>query len=987
MQQPMPNPEDITDPTTKMNMALVLMAKAFKLNYLTPTNNQRISSNPRNKQIAQPGINMGQDRQMQMVGGNGRNQFRQYARQNVGMGIMQYKMSGIWLSRIHFKIQVFRMLEIRMGLLLFRGLLIRIQMEMDWHLARNCIVRPRRRDAAIFRLRDLDEIEEVNANYILMANLQQASSSGTQTNKAPVYDSNGSAEVYYYDNCYNNDIFNMFTQEEQYTELLEPIPEPHQVPQNDEPDESLTKHKTLELEIERLLRAVVSQDIMSIVQSNSVVDTSNLQTELESYNDMQQKIERLQAQLGDQKGKSKDTPYVSNTLDPLSQKLENENVELEKTPSSSGSKIYVVTPFPKSMGFPKIDETYALSKPVTSNSVTSPQESKLMKNDNVIAPGMFRINPFKPSREEKVDNTVKTRRTEPRSNTKNDRVPFASKSSCIKIKEVKVEEHHRDLLLSKNKKHMSSECNNVKLAIRNDKSKVVCAMCKQCLITANHDVCVLTYVNGMNSHGKKQKANVSNIADQTKHKPRVKKPKKVGSKERLDSPKPSKPKMCLRWSSTRKFFDLCEKIIESSESEYHFDCSNSDNACTSNPQEPTIKWFPNSTSFLGRNELVTGLPKFKYYKEHLCALCEQGKSKRASHLLKPVPNSKQRLYLIHMDLCGPIRIASIHGKRALCHPKNDREDIEKLGAKAMYDDYIGGQPSATPRTTLATQAPLHQAPLQLEIVADNVPNARFDGDVFENPFAPPSTSVAESSSLHYVDPSNMHIGNGYPRKGQKIKQKTNKTEHGMEKRGKAKKSTKSKSKSTPAKSKDHPLEQVIGEPSRPVLTRNQLRTNGDMCMYALTMSTIEPKNVKEAMTDTAWIESMQEELLQFKRLDHDEENTVMRGYRQEEGIDFEESFAPVAKMEAIKIFLAYVAHKSFTVFQMDVKTTFLHAQEGTIWVKANTKGMKILKKYGMETGDTVGTPMEIKDKFNLDQNGTLVDATKHRSIIGALMYC
>ncbi|GJY63203.1 retrovirus-related pol polyprotein from transposon TNT 1-94 [Tanacetum coccineum] len=128
-----------------------------------------------------------------------------------------------------------------------------------------------------------------------------------------------------------------------------------------------------------------------------------------------------------------------------------------------------------------------------------------------------------------------------------------------------------------------------------------------------------------------------------------------------------------------------------------------------------------------------------------------------------------------------------------------------------------------------------------------------------------------------------------------------------------------------------------------------------MCMYALTVSTVEPKNVKEAMTNPACIESMQEELLQFKRLDvwvlvpppdnikplslkwlfknkHDEENTairnktrlVVRGYRQKEGIDFEESFAPFARMEAIRIFLAYAAHKLFTVFQMDVKTAFLH---------------------------------------------------------------
>nr|GEY07642.1 copia protein [Tanacetum cinerariifolium] len=118
---------------------------------------------------------------------------------------------------------------------------------------------------------------------------------------------------------------------------------------------------------------------------------------------------------------------------------------------------------------------------------------------------------------------------------------------------------------------------------------------------------------------------------------------------------------------------------------------------------------------------------------------------------------------------------------------------------------------------------------------------------------------------------------------------------------------------------------------------------------------MELKNVKEAMTDPAWIESMQEELLQFKRMDvwvlvpapdnislltlkwifktkNDEENTVIqnrshlvvRGYRQEEGLDFEESFALVARMEAIRIFLAYVAHKSFNVFQMDVKTAFLH---------------------------------------------------------------
>ncbi|GKC72551.1 hypothetical protein Tco_1118434, partial [Tanacetum coccineum] len=291
------------------------------------------------------------------------------------------------------------------------------------------------------------------------------------------------------------------------------------------------------------------------------------------------------------------------------------------------------TKFSKNQVPQKVDETNDLSNPVTSNSVPTPQESKVVKNDNVIAPGMFRINASKTSREDifvpinkvrvsvrnnpitvsqphvitkkdvnsdsnglsstGVDNTAKTRRPQPRSNTKNDRVPSDSKSSCIKNKKVEVEEHSRNLMLSKNKKHIPSECNNVKLAIRNDNSEVVCAMCKKCLITANHDVCVLNYVNGMKS------ANVSKTANQKKHKPLVKKPKKVGSKERLASPKPSKPRICLRWSPTRRLFDLKGKIIASSESESQYDCSNGDNACTSNPPKPTIKRFPNSTSFLG----------------------------------------------------------------------------------------------------------------------------------------------------------------------------------------------------------------------------------------------------------------------------------------------------------------------------------------------------------------------------------------------------
>ncbi|GJX34215.1 retrovirus-related pol polyprotein from transposon TNT 1-94 [Tanacetum coccineum] len=85
------------------------------------------------------------------------------------------------------------------------------------------------------------------------------------------------------------------------------------------------------------------------------------------------------------------------------------------------------------------------------------------------------------------------------------------------------------------------------------------------------------------------------------------KPKKVRPKERLASPKPRKPRTCLRWSPIGRTFDLKGKTIASSESECQSSCSNGDNAFTSNPQEPTIKWFLNSTSFLGRVYFVEGL--------------------------------------------------------------------------------------------------------------------------------------------------------------------------------------------------------------------------------------------------------------------------------------------------------------------------------------------------------------------------------------------
>nr|GEW20592.1 retrovirus-related Pol polyprotein from transposon TNT 1-94 [Tanacetum cinerariifolium] len=247
-----------------------------------------------------------------------------------------------------------------------------------------------------------------------------------------------------------------------------------------------------------------------------------------------------------------------------------------------------------------------------------------------------------------------------------------------------------------------------------------------------------------------------------------------------------------------------------------------------------------------------------------------------------------------------------------------------------------------------------------------------------------------------------------------------------------------------------------------------------MCMFALTVSTSEPKNIKEAMVDSAWIEAMQEELHQFDRLQvweivdkpfgktvirlkwlwknkKDEDQTVIRNkaqlvakaYAQEEGIDFEESFAPVARLEVVWIFVAYVAHKSFPIYQMDVKTAFLngplkedvyvaqpdgfvdpghpekvyrltkalyglkqaprawydklskfltskaiqiHQSPRGIFINQAKYALEMLHKHDMEKGQSIGTPMATKPKLDADLSGNPVDQTDYRSKIGSLMY-
>nr|GEW72340.1 reverse transcriptase domain-containing protein [Tanacetum cinerariifolium] len=922
MKQPMPNPKDITYPTTAMNMTLALMAKAFKLNYSTPTNNNhRISSNPYN-----------------------RNQVIQHAVKNP-----------------------------------------RIQNVVQGNAAA-----------------DLDEIKEVNANCILMANLQQALTSGTQTDKAPIYDSNGSAEVTsveqsgktveqhhanveetraLYDSLYQIEVekVNTVNQAAKFVGDFKSLAK--------ETDESLAKHKALELEIKRLLKAVASQDIMSVMQNYSVVDTSNLQTE----------------------------------LDHTQERFEN----------------------------------------------------YIMKKENEYA------------------------------KLWNDWVLSAYKSSQRKNKEVEVEEHHRNLLLSKNKKHMSSACNSIKLDSQNVISKVVCAMCFGDLQWGNILIIRVYFVEGLGHH----LFSVWQFCDSDLE---------VAFRRNACFVRNLEGVYLLKGDRSTNLYSI----------NLH-DMASASPICITARASSTKTWLWHqrlshlnfdTINDLAKHDLVSGLPKFKYHKEHLCPSCEQGKSKRASYPPKHVPNSRQRLHLLHMDLCGSIRITSINEKRvgishqvssvqtpqqngvverrnrtlveaaktmlifsraplflwaeaiatacftqnhsiihrlfnktpydlingrkpyisflhvfgALCYPKTDCEDIGKLGEKgleltyapstittqkptegeldllfeAMYDDYIGGQPSATSRTnsaaqarqvsqasmtstTIADSAPTptnsssqattfpntsqdvdelnsqqqhvqqqrNQDSLQCKTVADNVPNVMFDANTLVNPFATSSTSAAESSFSQYVDPSNMHtFYQPYPHEFQWTK--------------------------------DHPLEQVIREPSRPVLTRNQFQRI--ICSGFIDAD--HPSHVyksKKALyglkqAPKAWYDELSMFLLQnhfFKgTIDpmlfirpFDNDILVVQVYVDD--IIFGSTHPRYTQL------FSDLMKNRFKMSMIGEMTFFLGLQVNQspcgIFINQSIYVSEILKKYGMESCDLVGTPMEIKDKLDLDQNWQSQGAQGH----------
>ncbi|GJX92550.1 retrovirus-related pol polyprotein from transposon TNT 1-94 [Tanacetum coccineum] len=337
-------------------------------------------------------------------------------------------------------------------------------------------------------------------------------------------------------------------------------------------------------------------------------------------------------------------------------------------------------------------------------------------------------------------------------------------------------------------------------------------------------------------------------------------------------------------------------------------------------------------NLLSKKDFVIGLPKLKYVKDQLCSSCEVSKAKRSSFRqrlkqLQPhallnrsiiIPTYEKTAYHIINDR-KPL-IKHLHIFCCTYYLTRDGENMDKMKEKGDPCILVGYSTQSKGyhvynKITRLTVESIHlifdEIKEMSETSVDNntsglenndnqVADTQVQQEEFINPFCTPVQEIAESSSCN-IDNSNMH---------------TFYQPHNSEYRW----------------TKDHPLEQVHGNPSKPVQTRRQLATDLEMCMFALTeeLHQFDRLQVWELVDKPFGKTVIKLKWLWKNKKDEDQTiirnkaRLVAKGYAQEEGIDFEESFALVARLEAVRIFIAYDAHKSFPIYQMDVKMTFLN---------------------------------------------------------------
>ncbi|GJS08717.1 retrovirus-related pol polyprotein from transposon TNT 1-94 [Tanacetum coccineum] len=306
---------------------------------------------------------------------------------------------------------------------------------------------------------------------------------------------------------------------------------------------------------------------------------------------------------------------------------------------------------------------------------------------------------------------------------------------------------------------------------------------------------------------------------------------------------------------------------------------------------------------LTKHDLVDGLSKFKYEKDHLCSACERGKSKKVSHPPKVVPSNHSKLELLHMDLCGPMRVASINGKRYFLAIVDDYSRFTWVYFLHTKDE--------TPEIikNFIARVQLNYNAKVCKIHTDN-------GTEFKN-----AILKAHYDKLGIIKPNveYFHVFGSlcYPTNDRddlgKMKPKAD-IEH-----------------------EAPPIVTTSEEQTSQIPLNEADESNQEDSADFDGNTVFVPYNVpnfEEADSSTTSLDPSN--MHEFHQTDYENKSDakniviqnksrlVAKGYKQEEGIDFKESFASVARPKAVRMFIAFAAQKNITIFQMDVKTAFLN---------------------------------------------------------------
>nr|GEY08152.1 hypothetical protein [Tanacetum cinerariifolium] len=468
---------------------------------------------------------------------------------------------------------------------------------------------------------------------------------------------------------------------------------------------------------------------------------------------------------------------------------------------------------------------------------------------------------------------------------------------------------------------------------------------------------------------------------------------------------------------------------------------------------------------LARQGLVRGLPKLKFEKYLLCSACAMGKSTKKSHKPKSEDTNKEKLYLLHMDLCGPMRVESVNGKKYILVIIDDYSRFTWVKFLRSMDE----APNFIIKFLMMIQV-LLKVPVR-RILTDN--GTEFVNQTLREYYeevgishetlvarSPQQNGVIERRKLQPKADIGIFIGYASTKKAFWIyNRRTRRIVETIYVDFDDLTTMASEQSSSgpdllfqpmfdellnPPPSVDHQAPEVIAlivdviPPIQADLTGSPFSATVDQDAPSLSKSHttietqsfiisqdveednldievahigndllfVELKTYKEALTQSFWIKAMQEELNQFKRLEvwelvpcpdkvmvitlkwiykvkfnglgrilKNKARLVARGYRQEEGIDFEDSFALVSRLEAIQIFLAYAAHKNM-----------IYQSHRGIFINQSKYALKSLKKYGFDFYDPVDTPMVEKSKLDKDKEGKAVDPSHYCGMIGTLLY-